>query len=101
MFSLARMIVRNKVGAAAVLAIGVFILTPGEQEPEGPSNPWAKRETPAVTVAQQDEGGFIDDIMTEATEFLDETGMNPVEKADETVKAFDDTASAYSRANRN
>ncbi len=99
MFGVARFVVRHKVGVVAVLAIGAFFLTPDQQdEPVQSSNPWSVQDAP-VQVAQVDEVSFVDDIVDEAVTYLDDAGLNPVEKADEAVGRFDDTASAYNRVN--
>lgn len=99
MFTFARMIVRNKGAAVALVALGAFALLPGEEEPAAPTNPWALQPAAPATVPQAEEGGFVDDIITETTAFLDEHGLNPAAGAEEAVGRFDDTASAYSQAN--
>lgn len=102
MFGIARWVVRHKVGATAVVALGVFFLSPGQEDeqPQQSNSPWAQQAAPSNRVmASNEETGFIDDMMDEAVAYLDETGMNPMEKADETVGRFDDTAAAYERVN--
>ncbi len=99
MFGIARYVVRHKVGAVAIVALGVFFLSPSKgEEVEVSNNPWAAQQAP-VQVAAADEGGFVDDLMDEAVGYLDEAGINPLDKADEAVGRFDDTAAAYSQVN--
>lgn len=99
MFSFARYIVRHKVGATAVCALGVFFLTPDhDEQPEQSANPWSAQAAPAQ-VAQVEETSFVDDLVTEASSYLDEVGINPVSDADEAVGRLDDTASAFNRVN--
>ena len=100
MFALARGIVRHKVGAIAVIGIAAFAMMPSaDEEAETSSSPWGK-QAPGTQVAKADEGGFIDDIVSEADSMLAESGMDPREKAAETVDRFDNTANAFSNANR-
>lgn len=100
MFTLARYVVRHKVGAVAIIALGVFFLMPsGDEEPVQSSNPWAANQAPAPQFASVEEDGFLDDIVNEAVGYLDEAGMNPMADADAAVNRLDDTAAAYSRVN--
>ena len=99
MFSLARVIVRNKIAFIALIGIGIFAAMPSESEDEGPSSPWAIQSQPKQ-VAQVDEGGFVSNMMDDASEFLEENGMNVIDKADSAVDRFDNTASVYSKANK-
>ncbi len=92
---------RHKVGAFALIALGVFFLTPEkDDQPQQSSNPWATQSAESVQVAAVDDTSFVDDLVSEAGDYLDEAGINPVAAADETVGRFDNTASAYSSANR-
>lgn len=100
MFSFARVIVRNKVGAIAVIGLGAFFLIPSaDEEVEKSSSPWAQQPKQAQ-VAKKDEGGFLDDIVAEADSMIAESGMDPREKASEAVGRFDNTATAFGGANR-
>lgn len=99
MFKVAQYIVRHKVGATAVLALGVFFMMPNQdEEVETSNNPWAVQSAPSQRV-QAEEQGFVDQIMDEAVAYLDENDMNPLEQADEAVGRLDETAAAYSQVN--
>ncbi|GAA0285597.1 hypothetical protein GCM10009127_29160 [Alteraurantiacibacter aestuarii] len=100
MFSFARYIVRHKVGAVAVCAIAVFVMTPnGEEEQEQSNSPWSVQQS-SVQVAQADESSFVDDIVSEASGYLEEAGIgNPLEEADAAVNRFEDTAAAMNQVN--
>ncbi len=105
MFTVARFIVQHKVGAVAIMAIGVFFLTPsGDEEAEKSSNPWSAQAQASASsnrvVMSSDEGGFIDDMVDEAASMLDEAGLNPVAKADETVGQFESAADSLGDANK-
>ena len=99
MFSLARIIVRNKIAFIALIGVGIFITMPSESEEEAPSGPWAI-QSQQKQVAQADKGGFVSEMMDEASEFLDENDINVIDKADGAVDRFGNTASAYSNANK-
>ncbi len=99
MFRFAQFIVRHKVGAVAVLALGVFVMMPNEGEQEEKSNnPWAQASAPSQTV-QAEEPGFVGQIVDEAVAYLDENDLNPIDRADEAVGRLDDTAAAYGDVN--
>jgi hypothetical protein len=99
MFAFARYIIRHKVGATAVVALGVFFMTPGQGE-EAPksNNPWALDAAPAAASAAG-EPGMIDGMIDSTVAFLDENGVNPLSAGDETVGRLEDTASAMGDAN--
>ncbi len=101
MFRVAQYIVRHKVGATAVLALGVFFLMPNknEQAEQQSSSPWAAQSAPSQTV-QAEEAGFVDKMVDGAVAYLDENDINPLDQADEAVGRFDDTASAYGNVNQ-
>jgi len=99
MFSLARIIVRNKIAFIALAGVGIFIAMPSESEEEAPTSPWAI-QSQQTQVAKAEEGGFVSDMMDEASAFLDENDINVIDKADGAVDRFGDTASAYSNANK-
>lgn len=99
MFSFARYVVRHKVGAVAICALGVFFLTPNhDEQPEQSSNPWSAQAAP-TQIAQAEESSFVDGIVTEAVSYLDEAGLNPMEETDAAVGRLDDTASAFGKVN--
>jgi len=98
MFTLARFVVRNKLLALAVVGGGIFFMMPSGQEEEKPANPWSVQPD-KPTLAQAEEGGFVDELVTEAGDFLDENGINPAAMADESVGRLDSAASAYDKAN--
>ena len=99
MYRFAQYVVRHKVGATAVFALGVFFMLPdNDEQNESANNPWASQ--PAATqVASNDEPGFMSDLMDEATSFLDENDINPMDHAEDAVGRFDQTASAYTEVN--
>lgn len=99
MFTLAKWIVQHKVGAVAVMALGVVLFAPEKDEQQGPASPWsAPAEAPQVAA---EDPGFIDQIVAEADTMLTESGMDPREAAEETVGRFDDTAGSMAGANSN
>ena len=89
---------RNKIVVLAAIGLGVFFLMPGETEEEVSNNSWAV-QAKAPSAAQAGEGGFIDGLVTEAGDFLDERGISPAELADEQVGRLDSAADAYKQAN--
>ena len=97
MFRLARFIVQHKVGAVAVIALGVVFFAPERGEQEGPANPWSAPAQP--TYVEAEEPGFIDQLVTEADTMLAESGMDPREATEESVGRFDDTAGSFSKVN--
>ncbi len=100
MFGIARYIIRHKVGATAVVALAVFYMTPSAQDQAPESNsPWAASST--TTVAAEEPGlvgGVVDSVVDTTVAYLDEQGMNPVERADETVANFENSAAALESA---
>lgn len=101
MFTIARYVVRNKVGAVAVVALGVFFLSnSGQEEEQQPSSPWSKQAEVTTVAAAEDEGGFISDIMAEADTLVADSGLDPREKAGDAVGRLDGAASAFGDANK-
>jgi hypothetical protein len=99
MFGVARFILRHKVGAAAVIALGVFALTPSKQDQQPQSaNPWAT-QGPAVEEEPGLIGGVVDTVVDTTVTYLDENDLNPIERSDETVASFENTAAAMGDAN--
>ena len=99
MFRFAQYVVRHKVGAVALVALGVFVMMPNKsEEVEQSSSPWAAQSAPSQTV-QAEEPGFVGQIVDEAVAYLDENDLNPIDRADEAVGRLDDTASAYGDVN--
>ena len=97
MFAFARFIIRHKVGATAVVALGVFFMTPGEEaEVSRSDNPWALEPS---QMAASTEPGMIDGVLDSTVAYLDESGMNPIAASDETVGRLEDTATAMGAAN--
>lgn len=95
MFSFARTIVRNKIAAIAVVGIGAFFLMPSEEEEPVSTNPWsAPAET--TTIAQADEGGFVDGLVSEASDLMEENG---IDTSQINTDSLDNAASAFSGAN--
>lgn len=102
MFAFARSIVRHKVGAVAVLALGVFFLAPGDDDSEEKSNsPWGQDALTQVAEAEESGflGGAIDSAIDGAVEYLDEAGLNPVDMADDSTSNWDGAADAFENAN--
>ena len=101
MFKLAQFIVRHKVAAVAVIAVGVFVMTPSEDEAaEQSSNPWAAQSAPVQYASASEEDSFVSNMVDGAVEYLDEAGMNPVAAADEHVGRLDNAATSFSKANK-
>ena len=99
MFGIARTIIRHKVGAIAIVAIGAFFLMPNGEEEQVSTNPWsAQAQTSAVASAE--ESGLVDDLITEAGDFLDENGISTSAVSDQTVGRMDGAAEAYEGANK-
>lgn len=105
MFGIARYIIRHKVGATAVVALAVFYMTPSRQaEAPQSNNPWAAQAAPAASTTAEKPGlvgGVVDGVVDTAVAYLDENDLNPVERADETVASFENTATAMGEANGN
>jgi hypothetical protein len=99
MFRIARFIVQHKVGAVAVIALGVVFFAPERGEQADASNPWSAPAQQSFAAAE--EPGMLDQIVDKADTMLAESGMDPRETAEETVGRFDDTASRYESANAN
>lgn len=103
MFVIARALVRHKVGAVAVLALGVFFFLPsGEDAADAQaSGPW-KADASAAD-AQAEEPSFIvgafDSAIDGAVEYLDDTGLNPVEMTEKSSGNWDGAADAFESAN--
>jgi hypothetical protein len=100
MFGIARYILRHKVGATAVVALAVVFMSPSKQD-EAPrsNNPWATQSTATVAEEPGLIGGVVDGVVDTTVAYLDEHDLNPVERADETVDSFENTAAAMSDAN--
>lgn len=101
MFRVAQFVVRHKVGAVAVIALGVFIMTPnkGEEAAAQRSNsPWSAQAAAAPASSSED-AGFVTQMVDGAVAYLDENDMNPLDQADEAVGRLDNTAAAYGAVN--
>lgn len=101
MFRIAQFVVRHKVGAVAICALGVFFMTPNKGEEaasQSGNSPWSAQSAPSATV-NAEESGFVGQMVDGAVAYLDEHDINPLDKADETVGRLDQTASAYGAVN--
>ena len=96
MFGIARWVVRHKVGATAIFALGIFFLSSGEEPEPVATNPWGVQPAQA---ASTEEPGVVDAAIDGAVDYLDEAGLNPVSQADESVQRLDDTATAFQQVN--
>lgn len=106
MFSLARQIVRHKVGFVAVAAFAVFVFTKESHvENARSSGPWGKQGEAAAAAAPKEQAdGMVSGAVGKALDatgaYLGEaTGVNPMEMKDETVESFSNTAEAMKQAN--
>jgi hypothetical protein len=110
MFTLARQIVRHKVGVAAVgaFAIVMFAGDRNDREPAKPSSPWAANAPAEVAEARKAE----DDTATArlgkaavavgevaAEQLLGEKERNPVKMGGEAVENFKSANDAFAEAN--
>jgi len=99
MFGFAKFIVNHKIAAVAVIAAGVFFMTPGKDEQAANEhNPWASPPAGAH-VAASAEPGILDTVIDKADTMLAESGYDPRDQAETAVGRFDDTATKYSEAN--
>lgn len=99
MFRIAQIVVRNKIAVLALAGIDAFFLMPNEDEPAAQSsNPWVKQAAPAA-MASANKPGFVDTMVTCATDYLDEHDLNPLEQADESVNGFESNAAVLDTAN--
>ena len=103
MFAIARFVVRHKIGATAILALGVFYMVPSKSDESQQSNsPWALNAAPAQAGSSEATGmldGMVDTAVDTAVSYLDEAGMNPMTEAEATTERFDQTAAAMGEAN--
>ena len=102
MFAFARFVVRHKVGAAALVALGVFVMMPSEDEAaaEQSASPWSAQAA-TVQVAQAQESSFVGEVVDGTVAYLDEAGLNPLSASSESADRLNGTAGAVAKVNGN
>ena len=94
MFTIARYIVRNKIGVVLVLGMAAVFLAPvGEEAEEVSNSPWARSRSAEQSGTQ--EGGFVDDMMAEASDLIESSGLDP---RDETTARLESAAAGFGSA---
>ena len=110
MFTLARQLVRHKVGVVAVVAFAVvmFAGSGADDQRERPSNPWSSQEPAQVAKAgkpQEDSiTGRIGEVAAAAGDvaaekLLGDKDLNPVKMGSDAADNFNTTNDAFSKAN--
>ena len=103
MFAIARYVFRHKIGATAIVALGVFFMMPGDDQAErdGAANPWSAKAAPTQFVqgSQVEETSFVGEVFDGAVAYLDEAGMNPLASSKESAGNLEMTAGAVAGVN--
>ena len=101
MFAIARWIVRHKVGTVAIVALGVVMLSPNENEAEKTStNPWSTEAQAHSQVAAADDMDFLGKLKSEAADLAEQAGFGEVAgEATQTAARFEQAADVMSKAN--
>ena len=110
MFSLARQLIRHKIGVIAVVAFGVVMFSGSGEDDEAakPSSPWSKQAPVQVAeTSKSDEDSVtakLGQVATAAGEvaaeqLLGDKDLNPVKLGGEAVDNFDNTNEAFAKAN--